>query len=139
VPVSRPLAAPVAAAVRPQPGVDPAVANWTAIISSLLMPGIMFPVGVVFLMLDDRRKLEVGRITLIASTVGTALHLFFTFLLLGSTLSAFINAGPGMVNWAQKLKEAQAGRSQDLSQPAPPLDLPGQRPLGGQQPTIRIQ
>ena len=44
---------------------DPSVATWSAIALALFFPFVAVPVGVVFLMLDDRRKAEIGRIALL--------------------------------------------------------------------------
>lgn len=121
-------AVPLAAPVRPQPSVDPAVANWAAIVGGLLMPAILFPVGFVFLMLDDRRKLELGRISLIASVAGTVLHLLGTAALIGPAISGFIKAGPGMVNWAGQARETMENRPPDLNAPTDGLRLEGLRP-----------
>ena len=49
--------------------VDPAIAIWTGIILAILLPTLAIPVGMVFLMLDDRRRIEVGRITLLCGIV----------------------------------------------------------------------
>jgi hypothetical protein len=105
--------------------VDPAVANWAAILGGLLMPAILFPVGVVFLMFDDRRRVEVGRITLIASAVGTILHVIGTAALVGPVIGGFINAGPGMINWAGKARETMQNRPPDLNAPADRLRFEG--------------
>src|SRR5690349_15149163 len=50
----------------PSPPVDPMVAAAAAIVLAALFPYVALPVGIVFLMLDDRRKLEVGRIAIVA-------------------------------------------------------------------------
>ena len=59
---------------------DPAVAVWAAILLALFFPYVAVPVGIVFLMLDDRRKAEIGRIALVAGIVFTvAQSLVMTF------------------------------------------------------------
>lgn len=128
VPGARPVT-PARPATTP---VDPAIANWTAIISSLLMPYIMLPVGVVFLMLDDKRKLEVGRITLIASVVGTILHTIAFAAFSAAVYQQLLPFLPGMAGKAQEIRsarEGEANRSMDLNQPAQPLQLEGLRPM----------
>ncbi|MBC8104535.1 MAG: hypothetical protein H7Z41_18325 [Cytophagales bacterium] len=84
VPNGSPLAhapfAPPFAAATPLP-VDPVVATASAIALAALFPYIALPVGIVFLMLEDRRKLEIGKITIVAGLIFTIAHsLFFAWL-----------------------------------------------------------
>ena len=58
--------------------VDPSVALWSAIALGVLFPFFAIPVGIVFLMLDDRRKAELGRITLVWGILGTIFHTLVT-------------------------------------------------------------
>lgn len=63
------------------PPVDPTVASISAIVLAALFPYIALPVGIVFLMLDDRRKIEVGRVAIVAGLIFTIAHtLFFAWL-----------------------------------------------------------
>lgn len=79
-PSARPASA--AAPVLPaSPPVDPVVASASAIALAALFPYVALPVGIVFLMLDDRRKLEIGRVAIVAGLIFTIAHsLFFAWL-----------------------------------------------------------
>jgi len=64
-----------------QPPPDPAIAIGAAIALAVFFPYVAVPLGIVFLMLDDRRKAEIGRVTLIAGLLLSILHsLFFAWL-----------------------------------------------------------
>lgn len=76
---SSPVLGPVFAAPAYRSGtVDPGVAIWSAIVLGILFPFFAVPAGIVFLMLDDRRKAEVGRVTLVWGIIGTILHSLIT-------------------------------------------------------------
>lgn len=66
--------APVAA-YRPQSAVDPSVAFWSAIALAAFFWYVSIPLGLVFMMLDDRRKLELGRLNLIAGVLSAIVHI----------------------------------------------------------------
>jgi hypothetical protein len=67
-----------AAAYRPT-SIDPAVAVWAAFALAFFFPFTAVPVGVVFLMLDDRRKAEIGRIALMWGVIFSLLHILWAF------------------------------------------------------------
>ena len=72
------MAAPVSPS---SPPVDPMVAAVSAIVLAALFPYVALPVGIVFLMLDDRRKVEIGRVAIVAGLIFTIAHsLFFAWL-----------------------------------------------------------
>ena len=73
-----PMTAPVAPAAFRPALLDPAVAFWSAVALGVLFPFFAVPVGIVFLMLDDRRKAEVGRITLVWGIIGSVFHTLVT-------------------------------------------------------------
>jgi hypothetical protein len=62
--------------------IDPAVAFWSAVALAFFFPAVAVPVGIVFLMLDDRRKAEIGRVTLVWGIIFSLLHLLLTAWLL---------------------------------------------------------
>ena len=104
------------------PTVDPAVAHWVGAIGGLLIPIAMLPVGLAFLMWDDRRKVEVGRTATIASLVGTLFHAIFTYFAIAGalqTLKQFIPGGAG------RPTAAQSEPAPNLNSEAKPLELPG--------------
>jgi hypothetical protein len=51
------------------------------VILALFFPAVAVPVGLVFMMWDDRRKLEVGKWTLIAGILSILVHLVMTIAL----------------------------------------------------------
>ncbi len=73
--------APRSPALPLSPPVDGMVATASAIVLAALFPYVALPVGIVFLMLDDRRKMEVGRVAIVAGLIFTIAHtLFFAWL-----------------------------------------------------------
>lgn len=102
--------------------VDPSVANWVGILGGLLIPIVMLPVSFVFLMWDDRRKVEVGRIALIASLVGTVIHGIFTYMAVYGLVTAGLKMIPSMTGRGQA---AQSEPAPDWNSSAKPLTLPG--------------
>lgn len=123
-PASLPPAPVFAAAATPS--VDPAIAVWSAIALAVLFPYVAVPAGIVFLMLDDRRKAEIGRIALLWGIAATILHTLFSFLLLRQTMT---QAMVLMQAFGRGLPSASgsgpASDSSDLNSPAEPLRLPG--------------
>lgn len=59
---------------------NPKAANAAAIALGLLMPYFGLAIGLGFMMFDDRRRQEVGRICLLWSILSSALHVLFFFL-----------------------------------------------------------
>ena len=108
-----------AAPHRPAASVDPALATWSAWILAFLFPFVAVPVGLVFLMLDDRRKAEVGKTTLIAGTVFSLLHLFATWAVLQPVIGVVRTLG-GLSG-----RGVAPGGGRDPNSNVPPLNLPG--------------
>lgn len=71
---SAPQAAPGRVPVAASSGESPA-ALWASLALGALFPVISLPVGLVFLMLDDRRKAQIGWWNIIAGVVGTVINL----------------------------------------------------------------
>lgn len=107
---------------RPARDADPAIAAWAAGALAFLFPFVAVPVGLVFLMLDDRRKIEVGKITLIAGTLFSLVHLLATWVLLQPVIN--LTRGFGAMAGGSSAA-AGTGRSPGLNDPVPPLQLPG--------------
>lgn len=53
-------------------------ALWASLALGVLLPVVSIPVGLVFLMLDDRRKAQIGWWNIIAGAIGTILSLLVT-------------------------------------------------------------
>jgi len=85
---------------------DPAVAVWAAILLALFFPYVAVPVGIVFLMLDDRRKAEIGRIALVAGIVFTiAQSLVMTFFIKAAWDQVRGLIGPGAGAAIQRIQQ----------------------------------
>jgi hypothetical protein len=56
---------------------DRSTSDKAAILLGLLFPLVGYPVGIIFMMLDDPRKSQIGRLTILWSTIG----LVITFVL----------------------------------------------------------
>lgn len=105
--------------------VDPAVAHWVGIIGGLLIPLAMLPVGLAFLMWDDRRKVEVGRTATLASIAGTLIHGVLTYFAVVGAVQMGMKMLPGAADRAKAAQSAPADRNQDPNTPVKPLELPG--------------
>lgn len=104
--------------VAPAATLDPAVAIWAAVALAILFPYVAVPVGIVFLMLDDRRKAEIGRVALIAGILLSLLHgLFYLWLtkVAWDEVRGFIS-GPSA---AQIIDRAQQERQPRLNDALP--------------------
>jgi hypothetical protein len=86
-----------AAAYRPQSNVDPSVAFWSAIALAVFFGPVAIPVGLVFMMLDDRRKVDLGKLTLIAGIISTVIQLIFTFMALQAVTSQVFQMVPSLM------------------------------------------
>ncbi len=115
-------AAPVSSGHSPAASVDPSVAHWVGVIGGLVIPFAMLPVGLAFLMWDDRRKVEVGRTATIASLVGTLLHGVFTYFAVVGAVQTGMKMLPGA---AARAKAAQAEPAPDYNSKVPPPEIPG--------------
>lgn len=117
---SRPLS-PVPYSLAPS-NVDPSVAHWVGIIGGLLIPIAMLPVGLAFLMWDDKRKVAVGRTATIASIVGTLFHAIFTYFAVAGAVGAAMKMLPGM---GGKAPSSQSEPAPDYNSEVKPLEMPG--------------
>jgi hypothetical protein len=66
--------------------VDPVLAHVSAFLLAFFFPALAVPVGLVFFMLDERRKVEVGRTALVWGVIFTVLHVVVTGWLLRQAL-----------------------------------------------------
>lgn len=127
-PVSAPQGTPYSAVAVNQP--DPAVAIWAAIALAILFPYIAVPVGIIFFMLDDRRKAEIGRVTLIWGIVSSIVQILFTMWLINATVQQGMGVVQGLVR-----SRASATAEPDGNTSVPGLQMPGVRPASGSIPT----
>jgi len=111
------------AATRPVANVDPAVATWAAWILAFLFPFVAVPVGLVFLMLDDRRRAEIGKTTLVAGTIFSLLHLLATWAMLQPVIGVVRTLGG--LSGRTSAGGASPSAGQDPNSSVPPLNLPG--------------
>jgi hypothetical protein len=58
--------------------VSPSTATAAAVVLGLLFPALAIPVGIIFLMLDNKRKTAIGWQNIIWGVVGSVLHLIVT-------------------------------------------------------------
>lgn len=102
--------------------VDPSVAHWVGVIGGLLVPIAMLPVGLVFLMWDDKRKVEIGRTATIASLIGTLFHAVFTYFAVAGVVGGAMKMMPGA---GGATKSTQSEPAPDFNGEAKPLEIPG--------------
>jgi uncharacterized membrane protein len=89
----------------------------------IVFPMLAIPVGMVFLMLDDKRKAQIGWWNIVFGLVGTLLN----GILAAVTIMPLLMGATKMIPGMDRL--GGGSRSQDMSSEAAPLDLPGQRPF----------
>jgi ABC-type Fe3+ transport system permease subunit len=121
--VSSPAASHDAAVSYNLPSESPS-AFWSAVAMGIVFPMIAIPVGLVFLMLDDKRKSQIGWWNILFGLIGTLLN--------GIVIA--VSLTPLLLNASRMLPSLTGGRmgqaqTQDMNAEAPPLDLPGQRPF----------
>lgn len=102
--------------LQPVSSVDPNVAAFAAWTLAFLFPFVAVPVGLVFLMLDDRRKVQIGKTTLIAGTLFSLLHLWATWAAVRPVIDLVRPFLPG-----NRAAATQPGPNDSV----PPLQLPG--------------
>jgi len=61
---------------------SPATANRAAMWLGLLFPYFGLPIGLAFMMCDDRRRQEVGRLCVLWSLLSGAIHLLLLFVII---------------------------------------------------------
>lgn len=105
--------------------VDPAVAFWAAIALAFFFPAVAVPVGIIFLMVDDRRRIEIGKITLVWGLVFSVLQ----FIVMAWVYSAALAQLKAILPMAGQLSSAAGqGQSPNLNGSVPPLNIPGEQP-----------
>lgn len=134
-PASPPMTSPAAttapgfSAAAPARSVDPAVAIWAAVALAFFFPFLAVPVGLVFLMLDDRRRAELGKIALIWGVIFSVLHLLLTWWMLAAAIGQLRNVSPALLGGQERpvrLEERrQSAPPPAPDTPVPPLQLPG--------------
>ncbi|MGC4045303.1 MAG: hypothetical protein QM758_16045 [Armatimonas sp.] len=75
----------------------------------LLMPAIAIPVGIVFLMLDDKRKAQIGWLNILWGTVGTVIHIMLTMALSAMVTPILIRMMTGAAGQARQGIEQRSG------------------------------
>jgi len=75
----------------------------------LLFPAIAIPVGLVFLMLDDKRKTQIGWLNIIWGCVGSAIHILATLALYGAMYGMIMRAAVGAAGQARQGVEQRTG------------------------------
>lgn len=108
----------VAPAQSTAPHADSPAALWSSIALGVLFPVISLPVGLVFLMLDDRRKAQIGWWNILAGVIGTVLNVLLAFATIMPWLSGITKGFP-----LSGLRNSAA--TPDLGSEASPPDLPG--------------
>ena len=128
LPVPQPQPAPDGAAVpvaRPTyalPSTELPAAFWSSVAMGVFFPIISIPVGLVFLMLDDKRKTQIGWWNILFGLLGTVLNGILVMVSLAPLVMNATRMIPG-------LGGRGAAQSQDMNSEVAPLDLPGQRPF----------
>ncbi len=97
-------------------------ALWSSVALGVIFPVISIPVGLVFLMLDDKRKAQIGWWNILFGLVGTVLNGIVIAVSLIAPLKALTASLPGMGG----LGGRSGMSSQDPNSEVPPLNLPGQ-------------
>ena len=98
-------------------------AFWSSVALGIVFPMLSIPVGMVFLMLDDKRKAQIGWWNILFGLVGTLLN----GILAAVTIMPLLMGATKMIPGMDRL--GGSSRTQDMSSEVAPLDLPGQRPF----------
>ena len=106
-PATRPGAPGGAPAARgadgaPPVSVDPTLANVAAFSLALLFPFVAVPAGLIFLMLDDRRKAQIGKLMLAWGVAFSLLHFLFTGWLLREAVAQVRGLLPSLPGQPQR-------------------------------------
>jgi hypothetical protein len=64
--------------------VDPLTADKAVIAMGLIFPFVGYPLGIAFMMLDDLRKMQLGKSLLIWSTIGTVIAIVGSLMFMGA-------------------------------------------------------
>ena len=100
-------------------------AFWSCLALGVIFPVISIPVGLVFLMLDDKRKSQIGWWNILFGLIGTVLN----GILVAVSLAPLLMGASRMLPSLTGLGGRGSTQSQDMSSEAPPLEIPGQRPF----------
>ena len=100
---------------------SPGTATTAAIVLGLLFPMVALPVGIVFLMLDNKRKAAIGWQNIIWGIVGSVLNIIITIasftpaitFLMSKSLAAQQQSGGNVM---QKIQQQQQNNLQELGQ-----------------------
>ena len=101
----------------PPASVDPTLANAAAFSLALLFPFVAVPAGLIFLMLDDRRKAQIGKLTLVWGVLFSLLHVLFTGWLLREAVAQVRGLLPSL--------PGQPQRQPQPDDPVAPIPFPG--------------
>lgn len=118
------------AAVSPRPipistSTESPAALWSSVALGVVFPMISIPVGLVFLMLDDKRKAQIGWWNILFGLVGTLLNGIVVAVSLMPVFMSLTKGLPGIGGLGNRTGMS----AQDPNSEVPPLDLPGQRPF----------
>ena len=119
-PFAAPPPAARAADSAPPVSVDPTLANVAAFSLALLFPFVAVPAGLIFLMLDDRRKAQIGKLTLVWGILFSLLHFVFTGWLLREAVAQVKGLLPAL--------PGQPQRQPQPDDPVEPIPFPGATP-----------
>lgn len=108
----------------PASSMNPAVAIWMAVLLAFFFPFVAVPVGMVFLMLDDRRKAEVGKAALIWGLVFSLLHFLVSAAMIGATIDQLRRSLLGGA-LLERARQQQSASPPNWNEEAPPLQFPG--------------
>ena len=115
-------AVPAARPIYALPSTESPAAFWSSVAMGIFFPIISIPVGLVFLMLDDKRKTQIGWWNILFGLLGTVLNGILVMVSLAPVLMNATRMIPG-------LGGRGAAQSQDMNSEVAPLEIPGQRPF----------
>ncbi|WP_395091381.1 hypothetical protein [Armatimonas sp.] len=118
----RALVASVARPAYALPTSESPAAFWSSVAIGIFFPIISIPVGLVFLMLDDKRKTQIGWWNILFGLLGTVLNGIVVMVSLAPLVMNATRMIPG-------LGGRGAAQSQDMNSEVAPLEIPGQRPF----------
>jgi hypothetical protein len=85
------------------------LAAGAAAVFGLFFPALAVPVGIVFLMLDDRRKAQIGWLNILWGTIGTLVHIAATMALSAMITPMLLNAATRFSGQARQGIEQRTG------------------------------
>ncbi len=114
-PASVAASSPVHASVASADFARPVVTNYSGLAAGataamgLLFPAIAIPVGIVFLMLDDKRKAQIGWLNILWGSVGSVIHIVATMALYGAMYGMILRSAVGAAGQARQGIEQRSG------------------------------